>query len=100
MSTNLSNVGPGPGPASSVGVHLLLDPAIWVHFSAKSRILTNWWEFFCACGNQNAQNDFSKSFILYVYELINHTIYWIKNKVDFVLYTLSERECSPNKLDL
>ena len=30
--------------------------------------------------------------LLYVCELTDHTIYWIKYKADFILYPLSERE--------
>ena len=36
--------------------------------------------------------------LLCVYKLTDQVNYWIKYKADFILYPLSERERSPNKL--
>ena len=50
-----------PGPASSVGEHLLFDSVIQVQFSVQPRFLTNWWEVFCARGSLNVQPRFLKN---------------------------------------
>ena len=44
-------------------VCFVIQWAIQVQFSAQSRFLTNWWEVFCACGNQNAQTQFLENIL-------------------------------------
>ena len=51
--------------------------------SARSqRYLTNWWEVFCARATKTHNLNILKSFVLYVYELINHDIYWTKYEAE------------------
>ena len=70
-----------------------------IRLSQQPRFLTNWWEVFCARGNQNPQPQFLKnlSFSMSAIWLITPST-GSNMKADFSLFLLSKRERSPNKL--